>query len=184
MEIASHEVVNIILCPQVVNMDDPLIGLTIYNTTSTCDGVSHTDNGRSETVPLKTGNDEKGIDDVGEECFPCLPSIPDDQQRQKMRTFETSTGDGGKERSTTAPLDPCRTDHEDPPQPVTPVKHQISQPKHFWLMRLFQSNLFDMSIAIGYLFNSKDPNVQSYLGSRLFVSIKCDWFSLYTISLL
>lgn len=39
-----------------------------------------------------------------------------------------------------------------------------------WLMRLFQSKLFDMSIAIHYLFNSKEPGVQNYLGSKLFVS--------------
>ena len=39
-----------------------------------------------------------------------------------------------------------------------------------WLMRLFQSKLFDMSIAIHYLFNSKEPAVQIYLGNKLFVS--------------
>ena len=33
-----------------------------------------------------------------------------------------------------------------------------------WLLRLFQSKLFDMSIAITYLFNSKEPGVQSYIG--------------------
>lgn len=37
-----------------------------------------------------------------------------------------------------------------------------------WLLRLFESKLFDMSIAITYLFNSKEPGVQSYLGNRMF----------------
>lgn len=38
------------------------------------------------------------------------------------------------------------------------------QGKQSWLLRLFESKLFDMSIAISYLFNSKEPGVQSYLG--------------------
>ena len=44
-------------------------------------------------------------------------------------------------------------------------------PRESWLLRLFKSKLFDMSIAIGYLFNSKEPGVQEYLGNRLFVII-------------
>lgn len=40
--------------------------------------------------------------------------------------------------------------------------------KESWLLRLFESKLFDMSIAIQYLFNSKEPGVQSYIGNRLF----------------
>jgi len=33
-----------------------------------------------------------------------------------------------------------------------------------WLLRLFESRLFDMSIAIQYLFNSKESGVQTYIG--------------------
>lgn len=33
-----------------------------------------------------------------------------------------------------------------------------------FLLRLFESTLFDMSMAITYLFNSKEPGVQSYIG--------------------
>lgn len=33
-----------------------------------------------------------------------------------------------------------------------------------WLLRLFESKLFDMSLAITYLFNSKEPGVQTYIG--------------------
>lgn len=42
------------------------------------------------------------------------------------------------------------------------------QGKQSWLLRLFESKLFDMSIAISYLFNSKEPGVQTYLGNRMF----------------
>jgi len=48
---------------------------------------------------------------------------------------------------------------------------ELPQPENCWLMRLFESTLFDMSIAIGYLFNTKEPAVQKYLGNRLFVSV-------------
>lgn len=37
-----------------------------------------------------------------------------------------------------------------------------------WLLRLFESKLFDVSMAISYLFSSKEPGVQSYIGNRLF----------------
>ena len=40
------------------------------------------------------------------------------------------------------------------------------------LLRLFESKLFDMSIAIAYLFKSKETGVQAYLGNKLFVSMK------------
>lgn len=37
-----------------------------------------------------------------------------------------------------------------------------------WLLRLFESKLFDMPIAISYLFNSKESGVLAYLGNKLF----------------
>ena len=36
-----------------------------------------------------------------------------------------------------------------------------------WLLRLFESRMFDMSIAICYLFNSKEPGVQTYIGKMM-----------------
>ncbi|XP_066993057.1 phosphatidylinositol 4-kinase beta isoform X2 [Anabrus simplex] len=44
---------------------------------------------------------------------------------------------------------------------------QIKGAKGF-LLRLFESKLFDMSMAITYLFNSKEPGVQSYIGNKVF----------------
>lgn len=41
-------------------------------------------------------------------------------------------------------------------------------PRESWLLRLFESKMFEMSIAITYLFNSKEPGVQTYLGNRMF----------------
>lgn len=61
----------------------------------------------------------------------------------------------------------------DPPDAVSePVKSELSaaetsKNKDF-LLRLFESKLFDMSMAISYLFNSKEPGVQTYLANKLF----------------
>ncbi|XP_063296250.1 phosphatidylinositol 4-kinase beta isoform X1 [Pelobates fuscus] len=40
--------------------------------------------------------------------------------------------------------------------------------KQSWLLRLFECKLFDISMAISYLYNSKEPGVQAYIGNRLF----------------
>ncbi|XP_011503773.1 PREDICTED: phosphatidylinositol 4-kinase beta [Ceratosolen solmsi marchali] len=42
------------------------------------------------------------------------------------------------------------------------------KPSEGYLLRLFECQVFDMSMAISYLFNSKEPGVQSYLGNKLF----------------
>lgn len=40
--------------------------------------------------------------------------------------------------------------------------------KQSWLLRLFESKMFDVSMAISYLQKSKEPGVQAYIGNRLF----------------
>ena len=54
-----------------------------------------------------------------------------------------------------------------PPLPNGRSKHRPGSGKQSWLLRLFESKMFDMSIAISYLFNSKEPGVQTYLGERI-----------------
>lgn len=49
--------------------------------------------------------------------------------------------------------------------PATVVE---APPRESWLLRLFESQLFDMSIAITYLFKSKEPGVLSYIGNKMF----------------
>lgn len=55
---------------------------------------------------------------------------------------------------------------------TAPIVSQLSiadQTKHKdFLLRLFESTMFDMSMAISYLFNSKEPGVQTYLANKLF----------------
>ena len=43
-----------------------------------------------------------------------------------------------------------------------------SLPKQSWLLRLFQSTMFDSSMAMTYLFNSKEPGVLEFIGNKLF----------------
>ena len=50
------------------------------------------------------------------------------------------------------------------PSPTLPT------PKSSWLLRLFESKLCDMAIAIAYVFKSKESGVLAYLGNKLFVS--------------
>ncbi|ODM94358.1 Phosphatidylinositol 4-kinase beta [Orchesella cincta] len=44
---------------------------------------------------------------------------------------------------------------------------EVSKPKS-WLLRFFESQVFNMSYAIGYLFTSKEPGVQQYIVNRMF----------------
>lgn len=151
-------------------MDDPLIGLTIYDTTSKAqdgkDSSTDVPNDGDRTGKSRIPFRRKYRDNTNEDCFPCLPSIPDDRERVKPVEGSLESSQGVYTR---------KDDESDMSEPSVEANksEQGSLPspsKNFWLMRLFQSSLFEMSIAIGYLFNSKDQSVQSYLGSRLFVS--------------
>lgn len=52
----------------------------------------------------------------------------------------------------------------------TSSAHHLPRSKQSWLLRLFESKLFDMSLAITYLFNSKEQGVQVYIGKFTFLS--------------
>lgn len=120
-----------------------------------------------------------------DKCFPCLPGLEDPLEREKD---DEVSGPSSEASTPPSPL-PEGEDNVDSAEettqaidthPLTPgvvdsnilMNSPVPQPQNFWLMRLFQSKLFDMSIAIGYLFNSKDSDVQAYLGNKLFVSIQ------------
>lgn len=54
------------------------------------------------------------------------------------------------------------------PHPPEPSAPHTSTSRQSWLLRLFESKLFDVSMAISYLYKSKEPGVQAYIGNRLF----------------
>ncbi|RLV63804.1 hypothetical protein DV515_00017898 [Chloebia gouldiae] len=59
-------------------------------------------------------------------------------------------------------------EEEDGPGAARTARKRQNQAKQSWLLRLFESKLFDISMAISYLYNSKEPGVQAYIGNRLF----------------
>ncbi|KAK8739035.1 hypothetical protein OTU49_003802 [Cherax quadricarinatus] len=48
-----------------------------------------------------------------------------------------------------------------------PIKTKLDE-KPSLLLRLFESKMFDMSMALSYLYKCKEPGVQQYIGNRLF----------------
>uniref|UniRef100_A0A672YQY6 Phosphatidylinositol 4-kinase beta n=1 Tax=Sphaeramia orbicularis TaxID=375764 RepID=A0A672YQY6_9TELE len=59
-------------------------------------------------------------------------------------------------------------EEEKAPPPAAPSPPSSASSKQSWLLRLFESKLFDVSMAISYLYKSKEPGVQAYIGNRLF----------------
>ncbi|XP_061650741.1 phosphatidylinositol 4-kinase beta isoform X2 [Phyllopteryx taeniolatus] len=82
-------------------------------------------------------------------------------------------GDGtAREARAAAPCaaPPAKADEEEDGSAKGARRRQRHNPasKQSWLLRLFESKLFDVSMAISYLHNSKEPGVQAYIGNRLF----------------
>uniref|UniRef100_A0A3B4EH15 Phosphatidylinositol 4-kinase beta n=1 Tax=Pygocentrus nattereri TaxID=42514 RepID=A0A3B4EH15_PYGNA len=66
---------------------------------------------------------------------------------------------------------PSKTNEDEPPPGTVKSarrRQKNNSSKQSWLLRLFESKLFDISMAISYLYNSKEPGVQAYIGNRLF----------------
>jgi hypothetical protein len=143
------------------------------------------------------GKPTKGSDIGGDldKCFPCLPGIeepPEKEEGEEMSDGQSLSCSGESTPTSPLPHNEPTENHVDSSygggmgtlaidtSPSTPIvdsnilmNSPVPQPQNYWLMRLFQSKLFDMSIAIGYLFNTKDSDVQAYLGNKLFVSMQC-----------
>jgi len=63
-----------------------------------------------------------------------------------------------------SPQHPQHVDDGGTSRTSPPVSVTLTRNRQSWLLRLFESRLFDMSIAIQYLFNSKESGVQTYIG--------------------
>lgn len=70
-----------------------------------------------------------------------------------------------------AALTQQRSRHSSGASDVAVDRKRAASPKQSWLLRLFESKMFNMSIAISYLYNSKEPGVQTYIGGFGFISI-------------
>uniref|UniRef100_A0A3B5AL65 Phosphatidylinositol 4-kinase beta n=1 Tax=Stegastes partitus TaxID=144197 RepID=A0A3B5AL65_9TELE len=99
-------------------------------------------------------------------------------QKVKLRQVDddvTHLQNGAGPQAEPAIAKPSKIREEDDPEGLAPgsVKSARRRQRHnpskqSWLLRLFESKLFDVSMAISYLHNSKEPGVQAYIGNRLF----------------
>uniref|UniRef100_A0ABD2X175 Phosphatidylinositol 4-kinase beta n=1 Tax=Trichogramma kaykai TaxID=54128 RepID=A0ABD2X175_9HYME len=104
-------------------------------------------------------------------------SVPQQQQQQQLPEYQGTLDlvavPATRDLAGAAMTLCCGTgqpEDEDKPKPKVKRQQETAQPKpsEGCLLRLFESQVFDMSMAISYLFNSKEPGVQSYLGNKLF----------------
>uniref|UniRef100_A0A3P9PM03 Phosphatidylinositol 4-kinase beta n=1 Tax=Poecilia reticulata TaxID=8081 RepID=A0A3P9PM03_POERE len=99
-------------------------------------------------------------------------------QKVKLRQVDAGPAPGsqhnGPDRGAAAIKPPQIREEDDPEGPApgsvkSARRRQRHNPsKQSWLLRLFESKLFDVSMAISYLHSSKEPGVQAYIGNRLF----------------
>ena len=203
-------------------MDDPLVGLTIWQSAqpnkkrpvregfliSRNEGVGAVEqrtilngmgsgkktvnNGSRRKEGKKGGRGKRETAKVCEgadHCFPC----PDDVGKERVRIHgraDVNSSNGEEEEEECELTESsmlCREGEggrRTPPAVVgdrTQFSSPVPQPQNFWLMRLFQSKLFDMSIAIGYFFKSKETDVQAYLGHKLYVSFHGWYGNVYVV---
>lgn len=107
---------------------------------------------------------EQHYTDVAERCSPQWNISPDSRSiKEEDEEDEGSSQNEGHKQSGTSQRDP-----HPPVQPESSSPPSSSSSKQSWLLRLFESKLFDVSMAISYLYKSKEPGVQAYIGNRLF----------------
>ncbi|CAL8237667.1 unnamed protein product [Boreogadus saida] len=84
----------------------------------------------------------------------------EEEEREKEESEEEEQQQQEADQTTCSPSSPQEV-------VVTPSPSSSSS-KQSLLLRLFESKLFDVSMAISYMYKSKEPGVQAYLGNRLF----------------
>ena len=140
--------------------------------------ASTTSAGRNRTREKRDGRSKRQETAAGRQEFSTVPLTNDHAENSRVQEGHQDEDDDEEELTESSMLCHDRGERKMPPSTTTSpvVDHAqlsispVPQPQNFWLMRLFESKLFDMSIAIGYFFNSKEADVQAYLGNKLFVS--------------
>ncbi|CAK1546219.1 unnamed protein product [Leptosia nina] len=106
---------------------------------------------------IPAGSDDSGIHTP--------PDANDEERPTPAAARSRESLDSGNPEDTEKPPDPPDAPVETATAIVSAV--DTANNKDF-LLRLFESKLFDMSMAISYLFYSKEPGVQTYLANKLF----------------
>ena len=168
-------------------MDDPFVALSLWqgqdnsskNTSTFKNGNAVHDDGTNfsgvgtnkKLVDKKTSEDRKSNSPSSGNCFPCLSGLELDSLKTSQKKEKEVCGDGGGlelvcnggseevEAADVGKAAECEA------LATSPLPHL----DNYWLLRLFESNLFTIDKALQYLHTEKDRNVQEYLGKKLFV---------------
>ena len=97
---------------------------------------------------------------------PDTSSIKEEDEEEEEEEEGGGSGKDGDKQGCTSHRDPRPS--VQPESSLLPSASSSSSSKQSWLLRLFESKLFDVSMAISYLYKSKEPGVQAYIGNRLF----------------
>ena len=111
-------------------------------------------------------------------CFPCLTGLELDPKK-KLNLKHVQEEEEKDEKWKRESEERRSNSSENIPADITSLSTSpLPQLQSYWLLRLFESNLFTMHIAIQYLYKERDKDVQIYLGKKLFVSlIQCHCFN-------
>lgn len=140
------------------HVDSPELLLSAFSKAQVCDTYSISSMDRLSTSPI-----QEEMAEFGAETSDCEDSVS--QSEENQRTESTSQVSEPTRMSIHSDSPPRCSPTGKPPLPNGKSKHRPGSGKQTsWLLRLFESKMFDMSIAISYLFNSKEPGVQTYLG--------------------
>lgn len=108
-------------------------------------------------------DDQSDIDVVNSDSKVVLDSIKDEnkvEDETEKRSSSTTSGVGSSLGSQELQVTELTEDVEEA---------EAAEPKkQSWLLRLFESKLFDSSMAMTYLFNCKEPGVLEYIANKLF----------------
>lgn len=87
--------------------------------------------------------------------------LGEESEEDKKRSSSNTSGVGSSLGSEHSLPDDDPDDPKEHDSPAVPKKQS-------WLLRLFESTMFDSSMAMNYLFNSKEPGVLEYIANKLF----------------
>ncbi|XP_051921593.1 phosphatidylinositol 4-kinase beta isoform X2 [Hippocampus zosterae] len=121
------------------------------------------------TPPLGVINEGAGEAAAGEGAGPLIDAAAAERAcREVLHKLKLRHTDPARDGDRPAVADQDRDQEEESWAEGGRRRRRPNPSKQSWLLRLFESKLFDVSMAISYLHNSKEPGVQAYIGNRLF----------------
>lgn len=168
-------------------MDDPIVALSLWssssnqppnNSNSKATGAGNNTSSEKEMKENKSNATHKSKSNGSSsgDCFPCLPTLDiPDSSRTVHNSSNTKQSDELQSPSNETPPPYLQSGVIDKTVGDKTTNYEASSPQSSpqlsnSLVRLFESNMFTMELALQYLYSEKDSNVQEYLGKKLIVS--------------